>query len=151
MDGPARRLFAGLCAGLLVTTVADASAQTARPHKRPQPPLASKPLDDANVTGDADLGATGAVARPPGSLQGASPSRPVLRPVAPPLPVLRSAVTSRWSRPASIAHAPVGQCRAVCAEQRLSCANGAGDTSGCDPGWTQCLSSCAGLSYSRGP
>ena len=149
MDGPARRLLPGLCAGLLAVTAVAASAQTARPRKRPQPPPASKPLEDANSTGDADLGAA---ARPSGGApQEATPSGAVLRPASPAAPVLRSAVTSRWSRPASLAHAPAGQCRATCAEQRLSCANGAGDTSGCDPGWTQCLSSCAGLSYSRGP
>ena len=150
MGSPAHRVLAGLCAGLLAVS-AVASAQTARPHKRPQPPPASKPLEDTNSTGDADLGATGGVRAPGGALQGTPSSGAVLRPASPPLPLLRSAVTSRWSRPASIAHAPAGQCRAVCAEQRLSCSNGAGDTSGCDPGWTRCLSSCAGLSYSRGP
>jgi hypothetical protein len=133
---PARRLLAGVCAGLALLGALPAFAQSDRPRKRPQPPPVTAPADMGNTTGDAAVS-------------------PALRPGAP-APVLRSAVHSGWSRPATIAHsATAGQCRAQCSVQRTSCATGAVgaglDASTCDPDWTRCLSACNGLTYSRGP
>jgi hypothetical protein len=136
-----------VCAGLLLILAGPAAAQTARPHKRPSPPPPSQGASDADNT-------VGDVAPPP--LPGAGPkdqparATATLRPAIP-APTLRSAVQSRWSQPATIARSTAGQCREQCALQRQSCSGGQGDTSGCDPGWTQCLSACAGVSYRRGP
>ena len=109
-------------------------AQEDRPRRRtPQAPPAPPATDTA----------AGVTSR--------KPTKPV-GPRALPPPVLSSAVRSRYSPPAVIARSTAGQCRARCAEARGQCFNADSvDTSGCDPGWTQCLSSCEGLTYSRGP
>ncbi len=145
--GPERRRFVWLRNGLALALAASsvpATAQIGSPRRRPQPPPAARPADNAldnaigqNTTGDASQPVA------------ASARRPVALPPAPPM--LRSALHSRFSRPAVIARSTTGQCRVQCAEARNTCANGQGDTTGCDPGWTQCLSTCAGLGYSRGP
>ncbi len=142
---PARR-SPWLRAGLVLALAAaanSASAQAAKPHQRPKP-VASTPPDNAigdNSTGDVSPSVTGSK---PLTVRAAAP---------PPLPgpVLRSAVHSRYSQPVTIARSTAGQCRARCAESRTTCSGGQGDLSGCDPGWTECLSSCDGLTYSRGP
>jgi len=74
---------------------------------------------------------------------------PLIRPAAP--PQLRSAVRSTSSRTAVVGRSTTAQCRASCAGGRVSCLASPDDTSGCGPRWTQCLSDCAGLGYSRAP
>jgi hypothetical protein len=78
-------------------------------------------------------------------LQPAPAPNPLLRPP----PQLRSAVRSSSSRPAVIGRSTTAQCRAQCSEQRLGCLGNPEDTSSCNPNWTQCLSTCAGLGYGR--
>jgi hypothetical protein len=80
-------------------------------------------------------------------LEPAPAPNPLLRP--PPPPQLRSAVRSSSSRPAVIGRSTTAQCRAQCSEQRLGCLGNPEDTSSCNPNWTQCLSTCAGLGYGR--
>ena len=149
----ARSLYAGLRAGLVLATWtlgASAWAQSAdRPHHRPQPlpPPGSSP-DTGNATGES-VPLTHSPRAPP--VAPTAPARSALRPLIP-APVLRSAVRSRYSRPATIASSTTGQCRAQCAQARNQCFNADSvDTAPCDPAWTQCLSTCAGTTYSRGP
>ena len=147
----ARLLRAGLMLGLVACACQVAAQDKPRPRAKPLPEPSDTPASSANSLSDApNLGAPAAVAPTPG---GAKAGAPVLRPLAPPPPplVLRSAVHSRYSQPATLARSTTGQCRAQCAVARTQCASGEGDTSGCDPGWTQCLSACGGLTYSRGP
>lgn len=87
------------------------------------------------------------VAPPPAAAAAQPAPASLLRPAPP--PQLRSAVRSTSSRPAVIGRSTTAQCRARCSEQRVSCLGNPEDTSSCNPNWTQCLSSCAGLDYSR--
>ena len=142
-------LRAGLMVGLAVGACQAAAQDKPRPRAKPLPEPSDTPASPANSLSDApNLGAPTAAMPTP---RGAMANAPVLRPVIPPPLVLRSAVHSRYSRPAALTRSTTGQCRAQCAVARTQCASGEGDTSGCDPGWTQCLSTCDGLTYSRGP
>ena len=125
-------------------------AQEDRPRRRtPQAPQPSASANaPGNTTGDARAG-LGVPSRP-GTPQRTTAG--VSKPYVPPPPVLSSAIRSRYSAPALIARSTAGQCRAQCAEARGQCFNADSvDTSGCDPGWTRCLSTCESLTYSRGP
>ena len=144
--GAARRVALALVAALSAgQTLAFAQTQPQAQQDRPtrRTPQAPPP---ANTTGDADGAAAAPSARPLARKPGAA-----LKP-RPALPVLSSAVRSRYGAPKAISRSTAGQCRAQCAEARGQCFNADSvDTSGCDPGWTQCLSTCEGLTYSRGP
>ena len=148
----ARLLRAGLMVGLAACACQAAAQDKARPRAKPLPEPSDTPAGPVNSLSDTpSLGAPAATPPPPG---GETAKAPILRPLIPPPPplVLRSAVHSRYSQPAVVARSTTGQCRAQCAVARTQCASGGEtDTSGCDPGWTQCLSSCGGLTYSRGP
>ncbi len=151
--GPPRSLAGTLRAGFVLGLLAWAghSAGQDRPRLRP------RPLPEAS---NATAAASNSLSDPAGVGAPAVPSpvppaagSPVVRPALPPAPplVLRSAVRSRYSHLPVIARSTAGQCRAQCAGARARCAGGEADASGCDPAWTQCLSACDGLSYSRGP
>ena len=152
---PARSVARLLRAGLLIGVVACAGQAGAQDKPRPRPKPLPEPSDTSaavpnSLSDQNTVGAPDAATRTPlRSAAGSSAVRPL--PPTPPPAVLRSAVHSRYSRPAVIARSTTGQCRAQCAVARNQCSIGQGDTTGCDPGWTQCLSTCDGLSYSRGP
>ncbi|WP_217433611.1 hypothetical protein [Caulobacter sp. S45] len=152
--GQARSVARLLCAGLLVSVLASAGQANAQDKPRPRPkplPEASDMAASNSLSDQNSLGAPDAAIRPPvPSTRTLKPVKPI---VAPPPPlVLRSAVHSRYSRLPTLARSTTGQCRAQCAVARTQCASGGeADTSGCDPAWTQCLSTCDGLTYSRGP
>ncbi len=144
-------LRAGLMVGLVACACRAAAQDKPRPRAKPLPEPSDTPASPANSLSDAPNPGAPASATP--APRDAKANGPILRPVIPPPPplVLRSAVHSRYSQPAVLARSTTGQCRAQCAVSRSQCASGEGDTSGCDPGWTQCLSTCGGLTYSRGP
>ena len=152
---PARSVARLLRAGLLIGVVAcvgHAGAQDKpRPRPKPLPEPSDTPTAVPNSLSDQNsVGAPDATRRTPATSATGTPlARPLIS--APPPLVLRSAVHSRYSRQAVISRSTTGQCRAQCAVARNQCSTGQGDTSGCDPGWTQCLSTCGGLNYARGP
>jgi hypothetical protein len=86
---------------------------------------------------------------PPSSAEPAATVAPPTAPAASP-PVLRSAVRGLTSRPVAIGRSVAGQCRARCAERRVSCL-AVPESGDCDGDWGRCLSDCAGLGYSRAP
>ena len=151
--GPVRGAGGLLRTGLFLAACTWAAQAQAQDKPRPRPRPLPEPSDTAasNTLSDQNsVGAPDAALRPPAPTTGALRSgTPIVPPPAP--LVLRSAVHSRYSQPATIARSTTGQCRAECAVARTQCASGETDTSGCDPGWTRCLSTCDGLSYSRGP
>ena len=150
---PARSFASLLRAGLLLGVIACAGQAEAQDKPRPRPKPLPEPSDTPAANSLADQNSVGAPAAARRTPLPSAAGPPAIRPLlsAPPPLILRSAVHSRYSRPAVIARSTKGQCRAQCAVARNQCSTGQGDTSGCDPGWTQCLSTCDGLSYSRGP
>ncbi len=150
----ARGLACLLRAGLLVGLAISAGQAAAQDTPRPRPKLVAPPPDPAasaanSLSDQNSVGAPDSGVRPPASAKAGPTLRPLI-PGPPPL-ILRSAVHSRYSRQATIARSTAPQCRARCAEARTQCASGETETGGCDPAWTQCLSTCDGLSYSRAP
>ena len=142
---PACRAARLLRAGLIIATATWVQA-AAQDKPRPRPKPLPEPSDRSSASNSlSDQNSLG--------VQAGAPVPTAARPLvaAPPPLVLRSAVHSHYGFPATIARSTAGQCRAQCSVDRNNCANGQGDTSGCDPGWTRCLSTCDGLSYSRGP